>query len=342
MGAMNQITINTNAAMAVAGSVKLPVSGRTASVETRSELAVTSELSQWLQQTAQLRGQENGVAGLLKLLSTVQALFPQAMPELLNPLQNRLQPYLLGIRQLSDASRIRQLVLHSGLFLENNLCTTEGLQTLTDDLKLQIFQILTIMDPSRQMSLQGALPVFANINSMSARGLQGLSESSSKPLRTGKQLQAYLQCSHDDPQGGVSDGMLNQWLQQQVEAVLRQLVQQQLQCRQDGEDTVWQLQLLLQQRDGSVQGLPLEIREHGRDTADWSLQFRLELPRLGKVKIAMRIEGKTVQLVYQNDNVLTVSERQRHARQLQSAFASKNLALTSLSHRLVEHDDEQS
>ena len=337
---MNQITINTNAAMAVAGSVKLPVNGRTASVDSRQELAVTSELSQWLQQSAQLRGQENGVAGLLKLLSTVQAMFPQAMPELLNPLQNRLQPYLLGIRQLSDASRLRQLVLHSGLFLENNLATTEGLQTLTDDLKLQLFQILTLMDPSRQLSLQGALPVFANISSMSARGLQGLSENNSKPVRTGKQLQAYLQCSHDDPQGGVSDGMLNQWLQQQVEAVLRQLVQQQLQCRQDGEDTVWELQLLLQQRDGSVQGLPLEIREHKQDSADWSLQFRLELPRLGKVKIAMRIEGRTVQLVYQNDKVLTVQERQQHAQRLQSAFAAKNLALTSLSHRLVETDHD--
>jgi hypothetical protein len=340
VGVMNQITINTNAAMAVAGSVKLPVSSRAVSMETRPELAVTSELSQWLQQTAQMRGQENGVGGLLKLLSTVQALFPQAMPELLNPLQNRLQPYLLGTRQLSDASRIRQLVLHSGLFLESNLATTEGLQTLTDDLKLQLFQILTLMDPGRQLSLQAGFPVFANISSMTARGLQGTSESSSKPVRTGKQLQAYLQCSHDDPQGGVSDGMLNQWLQQQVEEVLRQLVQQQLQCHQDGEDTVWTLQLLLQQHDGSVQGLPLEIREHGQDTADWGLQFSLDLPRLGKVKIAMRIEGKTVQLVYQNDKVLTVQERQLHAQRLQSAFAAKNLALTSLSHRLMEKDDD--
>ncbi len=335
---MNQLSISTTAAITVAGSVKLPTSGRAVVVETKAEQTQTSQLSQWLQQTSQMQGLPAGVAGLLKLMSTVQALFPQAMPELLTPLQHRLQPYLLGTRQLSDAGRLRQLVLHSGLFLENNLATSEGLETVMDDLKLQLFQILTLMDPTRQLSLQGALPMFANINSMSARGLQGYGETGGKPVRTGKQLQAYLQCSHDDPQAGLSDGMLNQWLQQQVEEVLRQLVQQQLQSRRDGDDTVWHLQLLLQGDDGAVQGLPLEIREHGQDAANWSLQFGLQLPKLGEVKIAMHIEGRSVQLVYESNSVLTVATRQRHLHQLQDAFASKHLALTSLSHHLIEHD----
>ncbi len=343
MSVMNQLSINTNTAMAVAGSVKLPTSSRSVLAETRPEPTMTSQLSQWLQQTAQMQGQQNGVAGLCNLLATVQSLFPQAMPELLTPLQNRLQPYLLGTRQLSDASRLRQLVLFSGLFLEDNLATSAGLETIIDDLKLQLFQILTLMDPTRQLSLLNGEPAFATLASMSARGLQGWSangEAASKPVRTGKQLQAYLQCSHDDPQAGLSDGMLNQWLQQQVEDVLRQLVQQQLQCRQDGEDTLWALQLLLQRNDGAVQGLPLAIREHGQDSANWTLQFCLQLPTLGKVKIAMTIDGRSVQLDYQGNSVLTVATRQRHLRQLQEAFAARQLALTSLSHGLLEPEHD--
>lgn len=341
MGSMNPLLVNANAAVTVTGSLKLPGSGHTPVPAPRPEQSETSPLAQWLLQTAQTSAsQPTGVADLLRLLATVQSLFPQAMPELLIPLQHRLQPYVLGTRQLSDASRIRQLILHCGLFLENNLATGGGVDTLVDDLKLQLFQILTLMDPSRQLLLQNGLPAFINANSTSARALQGnavtTKEYGSKPLRSGKQLQAYLQCSHEDAQGGVSDGMLNQWLQQQVEDVLKQLVQQQLHSQRQGDDSCWQLELLLQQGE-SVQGLPLTIREHGEGAAaSWNLQFRLQLPGLGAVKIEMTLEGKQVNLVYCNNNVLSVATRQRHAQQLQAAFAGKQLALTGLSHRLVE------
>ncbi len=340
---MNPLTTHMQSQLSQAGSVKLPVADKTLQVSSKPEQAVTLQLNQLLQlqQTVQTQGMRTGVAGLLTLLSTLQAQFPHAMPELLSSLQNRLQPYLLGARQLSDASKVRQQVLQSGLFMEGHLANGDGLETVLNDIKTQLFQMLTLMNPNRQLMLQGGLPMFMDKMPSSARSLQGSGERSSGlagyggKTVAGKQLQAYLQYSGDDQQAGLSDGVVNNWLTQQVEESLQQLVRNQLRCEQHGDDTSWQLELLIQlDEKDALQSMPLQITEHGSvpETAHWSLHFNLELPRLGKVGIRLQLTGRSVEVVYECSEATGVAVRFRQQKQLYAAFAAKGLYLARLEH----------
>ncbi|HTR01064.1 MAG TPA: hypothetical protein VMH83_13785 [Candidatus Acidoferrum sp.] len=336
---MKSLTIDTSQNLVRAGTLKLPVRNNVAIVgtETPAEPQQTSDLSQWLQQVSQTAADQGSVATLLNLLRTVQQLFPEAVPELLAPLLHKLQPFVLEPRQVSDARRLRQQAQRSGLFLESGLAADDAaLPDLTEDLKLQLFQILALMDPARQLALVDSTPAFVDGTAKSAHGLQGLGAYGGKGARTG-QVQAYLQCSHNDPEGGVSDGQLNPWLQQQVEDVLRHLAERQLQSRQHADGSSWQLELLLRHGDDVI-GVPVAMANHDKaDPPHWQLAFALELPQLGKVGITMTITGNRVELDYCSDSVLSVATRQRHWRALQQSFATRHLLLTTLNHRLERH-----
>lgn len=346
MTMMNPLTTQLQSTLSQAGNVKLPVANPTPSVNGKPQQAVTLQLNQLaqVQQTIQAQGLRTGVAGLLSLLATLQAQFPHAMPELLTSLQNRLQPYLLGSRQLSDATKVRQQVLQSGLFMEGNMANGEALETVLNDLKTQLFQILTLMNPNRQLMLQGGLPVFMDRMPSAARSLltsensHGLGGKGGKTV-AGKQLQSYLQHSGEEHLG-ISDEVVNNWLAQQVEESLQQLVRNQLRCQQNGDDTHWQLELLVQlETNADLQSMPLQITEHTigdnaeAETANWSLRFTLQLPRLGKVGIRLQLTGRSVEVVYECAETAGAAARFRQQQQLHAALAAKGLYLAGFVHK---------
>ena len=347
----NTVTMMTplihTTALTATGILAVPTAGKAAVPLGKPEQPITLQLNQmllqWQQQASQLQGARAGMGSLLTLLSTLHMQFPQAMPELLTTLQNRLQAWLLGPRQLSDAAKVRQQVLQSGLFMENNLANGEALETVLNDVKTQFFQILTMTNPNRQLLLQGGLPVFVDLLPSAARSLQPRMGKSGQSGRTvaGRQLQAYLQCNGDDQRAGSADTVVTSWLAQQTEESLRQLVENQLRCQRRGNDTSWYLELLVQlDEKDPVQTMPLQITEHGAlpETAQWALRFTLDLPRLGAIGVHMQLHGRRVEVVLEGSTAVSAAMQFRQQRQLHAAFAAKGLALTTLTHRTASHN----
>jgi hypothetical protein len=122
--------------------------------------------------------QVEGVAGLItstQLTQLATQLSP-AQQDLMTRLQALLQPFVLDKRQLSDANALRQKTLHSGIFMEASLAAGAPTTELTNDLKIQLFQILNLLQPNRYLTSQGPFLQFRDGNLMAARNLLALGD----------------------------------------------------------------------------------------------------------------------------------------------------------------------
>lgn len=334
MTAMHPLTQGSAAALTATGGTRLPAGKPPVLKQPPSPVLQQAgePFNRLLQVLGQSQGQRSGSASLLSLVAALQLQLPAALPALLTSLQQQLQPHVLQPRQLSDAARLRQLVLQSGLFLEGSLADGALPEAVRNDLKLKLFQIVALLESNQPYLAAGGLLSPADRLTSAARSLQGKGQQTEAGTGSGQQRAgAYLQYSDSSRQGGIPDSALQLWLAQEARDALDELRQRQVRSGREGNDSVWHLELLLQQQNG-VQPVPLEIRELGSlHPADWALQFRVELPQMGATQVRMRLCGNRVDVAI---SMAAEADAAALTRQrLAAAFAARHLQLAGLDSR---------
>lgn len=241
MTVMHAITQTTAPALTATGGHRAPV-GRSSHPQAAT-LPLTAVyrhtdagFNQLLQALGQSQGQRSGSAALLSLVGA---------------LQQQLQRHVLQPRQLSDATRLRQQVLQSGLFLEVALADGAPVDTMRNDLKFQPFQIVALPESDLACASAGMMGLIPYKMPSSARGLLG-NGPPIEPHPTGGQqgVGAYQQHRGTSRHSGIPDSALQFWLGQEAREALDDLRQRQARSGRYGDDNVWQLELLLLQQDG--------------------------------------------------------------------------------------------
>jgi hypothetical protein len=227
---------------------------------------------------------EPGLAALHSLLlhGLQRGEFAQLPPRTAQ-LLTELSRHLLPASESGNASRLRKLVLHSGLFLE----TASGEEDAADaspfpaplDLKGLLGQLLALMQPGRRLALRDGALQFISQNPGTAQGLQ-----------------AYAQEQNEQRKHGSRQMRFQGQLQANVELAFLGIVRNQLQSLAQSSDkkTRWIMDLVLQHESGPLT-VPLIVSHHaGTDPEAWEAEFELDLRHGGALHVVLCVKNTTV------------------------------------------------
>ncbi|MDY6982756.1 MAG: flagellar hook-length control protein FliK [Pseudomonadota bacterium] len=222
---------------------------------------------------------EPGLASLYSLLQGLQHDELAELPPRTAHLLAELGRHLLPVTDVGNASRLRKLVLHNGLFMES----TPGDDDVGDsavfpaplDLKSLLGQLLALMQPGRRLALRDGALQFVSLNPGTAQCLQAYAEEQKHGSRQ-KRFQGRLQAN--------------------VETAFLGIVRNQLQSLAQSSDkkTRWIMDLVLQHERGPLT-VPLIVSYQGAaDPELWEAEFELNLRHCGPLHVVIGVKNTTV------------------------------------------------
>jgi hypothetical protein len=222
-----------------------------------------------------------GLAALYSLLQGLQHDELSMLPPRTTQLLAELARHLLPVTDIGNTTRLRNLVLSNGLFLDVNAVQED--ETASDvasprmpaDLKNLLGQLLALMQPGRQLVLRNGNPQLISLNPGTAQCLQAYAEEQ----------------KHGSPQKKFQARMLAN-----VETAFLGIVRNQLQslAQSSEKKSRWIMELLVQRETGpsavpvTLSHLPQEVPEV------WEAEFELELRHCGPLHVVLGVKNSTV------------------------------------------------
>jgi hypothetical protein len=222
-----------------------------------------------------------GLAQLYALLQGLQSAELAAMPPRTTQLLVELTRHLLPVTDISNTGRIRNLVLHNGLFLESTPGDEDdGANNSTRipppiDLKSLLGQLLALMQPGRRLTLRDGALQFTSLNPGTAQCLQAYAEEQKHGPRQNK-LQARLLAN--------------------VETAFLGIVRNQLQSLSQSSDkkTRWIMDLLINRETGPL-AVPVTMTYQAAQVPEvWEAEFEVDLRHCGPLHVVLGVKNTTV------------------------------------------------
>ena len=219
-----------------------------------------------------------GLAALYALLQGLKSTELSVLPPRTAQLLAELTRHLVPVTDIGNTNRLRNLVLHNGLFLEStpdDEADSDARLPPPMDLKSLLGQLLVLMQPGRRLTLRDGHLHFASLNPGTAQCLQAYSEEQKQgPRRT--QFQTRLLAN--------------------VETAFLGIVRNQLLslAQSTEKKTRWIMDLMLQGETGPV-AMPLTLSCQGQAVPEvWEAEFEVCLPQCGPLHVVLGVKNTTV------------------------------------------------
>jgi hypothetical protein len=222
-----------------------------------------------------------GLAALYSLLQGMQSAELAAMPPRTTQLLVELTRHLLPVTDIGNTGRLRNLVLHNGLFLESTPGeeddSANGSTRIPPpiDLKSLLGQLLALMQPGRRLTLRDGSLQFISLNPGTAQCLQAYAEEQKHGPRQNK-MQARLLAN--------------------IETAFLGIVRNQLQSLAQSSDkkTRWIMDLLINRETGPI-AVPVTVSHQAQQVPEiWEAEFELDLRHCGPLHVVLGVKNTTV------------------------------------------------
>lgn len=265
-----------------------------------------------------------GLAALYALLQNSHSAELAALPPRTTQLLSELSRHLLRVGDIGNA-RLRNTVLAGGLFLDCNAAHDDGAdadaaspQPLVD-LKSLLGQLLTLLQPGRQLALRNGALQFISLNPGTAQCLQAYAE---------EQKHGARQKSFQRP------------LLANVETAFLGIVRNQLQslAQSSEKKTRWIMDLMLQHERGPLT-VPLTLSHQAHALPEtWEAEFELELRHGGPVHVVLGVKNSTVDVSIAAGRAETVDQLRAGRLTLAKILGRKGLTLGSFTCLRGQHE----
>jgi hypothetical protein len=265
-----------------------------------------------------------GLAQLYALLQGLQSSELAAMPPRTTQLLVELTRHLLPATDIGNSTRLRNLVLGNGLFLESTPDEPdEGAGSARFpppiDLKSLLGQLLALMQPGRRLTLQNGQLQFVSLNPGTAQCLQAYAEEQKHGPRQNK-VQARLLAN--------------------VETAFLGIVRNQLQSLAQSSDkkTRWIMDLMINRDTGPI-AVPLTLTYQAQQVPElWEAEFELDLRHAGPLHVVVGVKNTTVDVSIAAARMETLEWLRGGKLTLAQILARKGLALGSYSCLRGQHE----
>lgn len=266
-----------------------------------------------------------GLAALYSLLQGMHSAELAAMPPRMTQLLVELTRHLLPVTDLGNTGRIRNLVLHNGLFLESTPGEDdEGASSSTRippplDLKALLGQLLALMQPGRRLTLRNGSLQFISLNPGTAQCLQAYAEEQKHGPRHNK-MQARLLAN--------------------IETAFLGIVRNQLQSLAQSSDkkTRWIIELLINREVGAM-AVPVTLTHQALQVPEaWEAEFELDLRHCGPLHVVLGVKNTTVSVSIAAGRLETLERLRAGKVALAQFLAKKGLQLGSYNCLRGQHE----